>query len=621
MLRRSLLGALLLALVTLSFTGTITTAQTAVRITLRDANLNAYPLLNLPVSVVSGNGVPVLGLTPTSFEVLEDGKPIVLDSVEPQLNTNTTIAVALVLDLSNSAQIDAVKTATNLFLDGLGANVRIAVIGFNEPLDFTTLNPVKEIGFTSDLNAVRAVVDALPKGGASAVYEAIYKGVLLTAEEIADFRAVVVLTDGYDTASRPEIAQADTPTKAAKERRIPIFTIGVYTPGMGSNSNYLNVIARETGGRYQEISDLQQLDDMFTEVVLQLQTEYLLNFRSSLSPDGKGHVLAVRATTTEGIGDGVRTFTYPPAPPIPQVLKVQRVVNEQLEDLQSGTSLKGKVLLVPQITAQNPLSRVEYYIDGIMANAVFLQGSTGKQSYAPWEWRWDTAQLEAGTHRLEILAYDEAGNVSERFIMDLQTEGGSRINPLWIIAIVAAVVLLAVVLFLILRRPKSQIIGGPSDGDTLVDIWTPPPAPPVGPVSPESRMVQPDPNASMPIYGGESSASVPGPMEPTINVRRKPEAMAWLICEKGVAPGREFRLHEVTSIGRLGSNDIVLDDPAVSRNHAKVRLADQAFTITDLGAANPTLVNGQEIARQELQDGDRVEIGGSIFVFKQIKPQ
>lgn len=619
MLRRSFLGALLLALVVLSSMNNVTTAQGTVRVVLREADLTAYPQLSLPVSVVSSTGVPVLGLEPSNFEILEDGKPLQIDSANQQINSDTTIAVALVLDLSNSAQIDAVKTATNLFLDGLGANVRIAVIGFNEPLDFSGLNPVKEIGFTSDLNAVRAVVDTLPKGGASAVYEAIYKGVLLTAEEIADFRAVIVLTDGYDTASRPEIAQADTPTKSAKERRIPIFTIGVYVPGMGSNSNYLNVIARETGGRYQEITDLQQLDDLFTEVVLQLQTEYLLNSRTALSPDGKGHVFTVRATTTDGVGEAVRTFTYPPAPPVPQILKLQRVVNDQLEDLEAGTLLKGKVLLVPQITAQNPLSRVEYYINGIMAYTAFLQQNTGQQTYAPWEWRWDTGQLEAGIHRLEILAYDEVGNVSERFITDLQTEGGNRINPLWIIAIVAAIVLLAVVLFLILRRPKSQMLVPPAEGDTLVDVWT---SPPVGvPAGPESSVVQPERMSPTPTYGGESPVGVSGPMEPTINVRRKPDAMAWLICEKGVAPGREFRLHDVTSIGRLGNNDIVLDDPAVSRNHAKVRLDRQTFTITDLGAANPTLVNGQEIARQELQDGDRVEIGGSVFVFKQIKPQ
>jgi len=623
MLRRNLMRALFLVLVLSGLAGVIiTAAQSAVAVTLREIDLSAYPQLSLPVSVVSSSGVPVMGLTTSSFEVLEDGKPLPVDNVSSQVNTDTTLAVALVLDLSNSVQLDSVKAATHLFLNVLGPNVRIAVIGFNEPLNFTEMNPVKEIGFTSDLDAVRAVVDTLPKGGASAVYEAIYKGVLLTADEIADYRAVIVLTDGYDTASRPEIAQADTPTRAAKERRIPIFTIGVYEPGMGSNPNYLNVLARETGGRYQEISDLEHLDDLFTEVVVQLQTEYLLSFRTMLSPDGKGHVLTVRVTTPESVGEGVRTFTYPLAPPIPQILKLQRVVNEQVEDLQAGASLKGKVLLVPQITAQNPLSRVEYYVDGVIAYTAFLQQSTAQKSYAPWEWRWDTTRLDAGPHRLEILAYDEMGNSSERFVIDLQTEGGGSMNPWLIIAGVAALVLLIVVLFFILRHPKSQVIATTRGYDTS-GSWPPTSTVPQAPTAaaPElAALQQPEPISYAPSYEDLSAKPV-RPTEPTINVRRTPEAMAWLICEKGVAPGREFRLHEVTGIGRLGSNDIVLDDPAVSRNHAKVRLEGQTFTITDLGAANPTLVNGQEIARYELQDGDRVQIGSNILVFKQIKPQ
>jgi pSer/pThr/pTyr-binding forkhead associated (FHA) protein len=95
--------------------------------------------------------------------------------------------------------------------------------------------------------------------------------------------------------------------------------------------------------------------------------------------------------------------------------------------------------------------------------------------------------------------------------------------------------------------------------------------------------------------------------------------MGWLVVERGPQEGREFRLSEVTDIGRGGENDIVLDDPAVSRQHAKVRLEEGIFTIFDLGATNPTEVNGQEIGRHQLLDGDRVTIGKTVLVFKQIE--
>jgi len=96
--------------------------------------------------------------------------------------------------------------------------------------------------------------------------------------------------------------------------------------------------------------------------------------------------------------------------------------------------------------------------------------------------------------------------------------------------------------------------------------------------------------------------------------------MGWLMVEKGPRAGQEFRLGEVTAIGRSGDNDIILDDPSVSRQHAKVRLEGQSFTIFDLGATNPTRVNGQEIGKHQLVDGDRIEIGSVVLVFKQIQP-
>ena len=91
------------------------------------------------------------------------------------------------------------------------------------------------------------------------------------------------------------------------------------------------------------------------------------------------------------------------------------------------------------------------------------------------------------------------------------------------------------------------------------------------------------------------------------------------MVEKGPRAGQEFRLQEVTTIGRGGDNDIILDDPSVSRQHAKVRLEGQTFTIFDLGATNPTEVNGQKIGKHQLVDGDRVEIGNAVLVFKQVK--
>jgi len=54
----------------------------------------------------------------------------------------------------------------------------------------------------------------------------------------------------------------------------------------------------------------------------------------------------------------------------------------------------------------------------------------------------------------------------------------------------------------------------------------------------------------------------------------------------------------------------------VSRTHAEIRQeAASAWSIADLGSTNGTLVNGRHIASVMLQEGDRVTIGTTTFLF------
>ena len=62
-------------------------------------------------------------------------------------------------------------------------------------------------------------------------------------------------------------------------------------------------------------------------------------------------------------------------------------------------------------------------------------------------------------------------------------------------------------------------------------------------------------------------------------------------------------------IGRAPDNDLVLDDPLVSRYHAELRKRPAGgYEIADLGSQNGTFVNGRRIATQPLTDSDTVGI-------------
>ena len=66
---------------------------------------------------------------------------------------------------------------------------------------------------------------------------------------------------------------------------------------------------------------------------------------------------------------------------------------------------------------------------------------------------------------------------------------------------------------------------------------------------------------------------------------------------------------ERTSVGRRPYNDIVIDNLAVSGEHAVFTIRGEDVCLDDLGSTNGTYVNGQPIKHQTLHTGDQVELG------------
>lgn len=68
-------------------------------------------------------------------------------------------------------------------------------------------------------------------------------------------------------------------------------------------------------------------------------------------------------------------------------------------------------------------------------------------------------------------------------------------------------------------------------------------------------------------------------------------------------------------VGRLAECQVRLSDVNVSRRHAAFIRLDDGWAITDLGSTNGTRVNGREVERVRLTDGDVVEIGLTRLVY------
>jgi len=69
------------------------------------------------------------------------------------------------------------------------------------------------------------------------------------------------------------------------------------------------------------------------------------------------------------------------------------------------------------------------------------------------------------------------------------------------------------------------------------------------------------------------------------------------------------------SVGRQASNALCLEENAVSRRHCIIQRAGARCTLKDLDSRNGTFINGTSVAERQLDEGDEIRIGGSVFSF------
>jgi len=92
---------------------------------------------------------------------------------------------------------------------------------------------------------------------------------------------------------------------------------------------------------------------------------------------------------------------------------------------------------------------------------------------------------------------------------------------------------------------------------------------------------------------------------------------AWLSVSRGTQVGRRFTLRTLTTqLGRDSSSDIVLEDKQVSRRHAEIRREAKGYVLYDLQSKNGTSVNGKRITEHLLREGDEIQIGQTVLVFR-----
>jgi pSer/pThr/pTyr-binding forkhead associated (FHA) protein len=70
-------------------------------------------------------------------------------------------------------------------------------------------------------------------------------------------------------------------------------------------------------------------------------------------------------------------------------------------------------------------------------------------------------------------------------------------------------------------------------------------------------------------------------------------------------------------VGRDEDADVRVDEPLVSRHHARLEPRDAGWTVVDLGSTNHTRVNGEVVTQRALDHGDEVRFARAVCRFEQ----
>jgi Ca-activated chloride channel homolog len=262
-------------------------------------------LVVLNAIVVDGQGRNVTQLTKDEFAVYEDE---VLQSVSQLLPVEAPFNLSLVLDRSSSARpsLPLIKKAGIEFTHQLRPADRIEVGVFD-----TSVRQLQ--GLTDDRKALKNAIEGFSasKVGGSSIYDGVAQAVYRLRAQVNGRNAIVILSDGLENSSRIKfdglrllLAQSDAVlypvTLVSKNRQQ--YQLEAYIQSHDEDDEYvanarqsladlkeiyrvqserLQTLAQETGGKVHVISDLAELNGEYSKIASELHHTFSLAYYSS----------------------------------------------------------------------------------------------------------------------------------------------------------------------------------------------------------------------------------------------------------------------------------------------------------------------------------------------------
>jgi VWFA-related protein len=229
-------------------------------------------LVVLPVNVTDANGNSISGLSLQNFRVYEDGQ---LQKVTAFQEGDTPVTVGLVVDHSRSMgpKLPEVAAAVSAFAQSSNPQDEMFVVDFNDDVSVELLNGKP---FTSDAHELEKAVSAVSARGRTALYDAVAEGLTHLHLGHWDKRALIIVSDGGDNASRQKYSQV---LALAQRSQVVIYSIGLVDADEDeANPSLLRRISKDTGGIAFFPMSVKSVADISKRIARDLREQYTLGF-------------------------------------------------------------------------------------------------------------------------------------------------------------------------------------------------------------------------------------------------------------------------------------------------------------------------------------------------------
>lgn len=265
-----------------------------------DANfrINANLVL-VPVSVTDSQDRLVTGLDKKYFKLYEDK---VEQTITQFVSDDVPISVGLLFDCSGSmgGKLEKSRLAVTEFFKIANPQDEFFLSEFNDTVQSPT-------DFTTAPEQIQNQLIFTQSKGRTALLDAIYLAVHKMKSAHRTRKAVLVISDGGDNASR--YTERDV-KNLVREADVQIFAIGILEPLANlsrspeelAGPDLLDELARQSGGRFFPVQDQNELPAVAAKIGMALRNQYVLGYApASGTKDGKYHRIQVKLAKGTGL--------------------------------------------------------------------------------------------------------------------------------------------------------------------------------------------------------------------------------------------------------------------------------------------------------------------------------